>query len=201
MPDNFPIGKYCDTTWSWALGVSSREPEACREGLSEARRTLSAMDLTWIWTAIAAIAAILSSIWSVAQTMRMRSPFGRYEQWIQVRDDHPAGSTVRAYAESRVNDALVDLAARNQLTRIRRNQWIAIVLILLFISPFILFSAALRDSSGWAGAVLALPIAAVMIFSDWRVSKARGQARRELFGVLRRSVIPEQESSRATQDA
>jgi general stress protein CsbA len=141
------------------------------------------MDLAWIWTAFAAVAAVLSSIWSVAQTLRMRSPFGRYEQWIRVRDDQLEESSVRAYAESRANDALVDLATRGRLTKIRRNQWIAIVLILVFIAPFLLLSTASRDSSGWLGMVIAVPIAAVMIVADWRLTKARTQARRDLFSV------------------
>lgn len=151
--------------------------------MSPVAHNLCGMNLTWIWTAIGAIAAVVSSIWSVAQTRRMHSPFGRYEQWVRIRDDHPAGSGVRLYAEIRVNNALVDLAARGRLTKIRRNQWIWIALIVLVAGPFVLLSTYWREAASWVGAVLGILIAVVTLIADWKVSRARTRARGELFLV------------------
>lgn len=138
------------------------------------------MDLSWIWIAVAAVAAVLSSVWSIAQTIQSRSPFARYEQWVRIRDDHSPGSRARTYAEARVKESLIDLGSRGQISRVRRSQWVFIVLVVIVVLPLAFVVG--RDSAQWLGYTVAMPIALVMILSDWRVGRARAKVRDVIFG-------------------
>lgn len=78
------------------------------------------------------------SIWSIAQTVRSRPSFVRYEQRVRIRDDHPPPSGVPELVQTRASDALAEFASRRHVPKIRRTRWIVITVLMLLSAPLAL---------------------------------------------------------------